>query len=116
MDVFGGEQEIALAFLGNREGCLKTVLDGCGRDVHTLTSAASGESADNVSKEMRDAGAQWVARVGDARVGAGAQRGGKAKRRSITKAQTWIRKLTSVISPSLKVLLVVILRVQSHGA
>src|ERR1700722_7752504 len=42
MDVYDGEDQIALAFLAGREDCLKACLDGSGRDVQALILSASG--------------------------------------------------------------------------
>lgn len=60
MDVFGedsnvhAEEQIALAFLGGREACLKTSLEGCGRDVHGLISVLSsgGELGDREKDDI----------------------------------------------------------------
>jgi hypothetical protein len=41
-DGASGEDQIALAFLGGREACLKSALEGCGRDVQGLIGAAHG--------------------------------------------------------------------------
>lgn len=54
MDVFGSapehgvdsEEQIALIFLGGREGCLKAALEGCRRDIERLTGAAELKERD----------------------------------------------------------------------
>jgi hypothetical protein len=53
MDVFPVEEEVALAFLGGREGCLKASLDGYGRDVQALILAAKGEGTESVELGAR---------------------------------------------------------------